>query len=193
MNHFEPKATEALIHKMQQYDRVYVYMPTWRDSQLEIFANGFDLDQFNEVLKSKNYLALMKPHINTRFDWKKEYSNLVFLEGGVDMYPILPFTDVLITDYSGTIYDYLLMPNKGIILFHYDYEEYIQDREFIFPIDQEITGKRVYSFEELLQAIMTNDDAVNEIDRKRIIAKFWGNTINEEPCKATFKQLGLPC
>ena len=188
---YEPKSTQDIIARMEQYDKVYVYMPTWRDSQLEIFANGIDLDKLNDTLKSKNYLALMKPHINTRMDKTKEYSNLVFLDGSVDMYPILPFTDVLISDYSGTIYDYLLMPDKGVILFHYDYEECVCEREFIFPINNEITGKRVYSFEELLQAITNNDDAVDPAERKRIIAKFWGDTMQKDVCANIVSQLHL--
>lgn len=188
---YEPQTTQNLISRMEQFDKVYVYMPTWRDSQLEIFANGIDLNLLNETLKAKNYLALMKPHINTRFDKSKEYSNLVFLDGSVDMYPIMPFTDVLISDYSGTIYDYLLMPEKGIILFHYDYEEYVKEREFIFPIQEEITGKRVYSFDELLRAIQNDDDAVDSAERKRIVGKFWGDTMQKNVCANIVTQLKL--
>ena len=190
---YEAPEILSLVRKMQQYDKVYVYMPTWRDSQLEIFANGFDLDQFNETLKGKNYLALMKPHINTRFDKSREYSNLIFLPGNVDMYPILPFTDVLITDYSGTIYDYLLMPNKGIVLFHYDYEEYVKEREFIFPIIDNIAGKRVYSFEELLQTVISDDDAVDPQMRAFILSKFWGDTMNKDVCANILRQLNITC
>ena len=180
---YESIETQQLIAKIKQYNRTYVYMPTWRDSQADIFANGFDLDKLNQTLSEKNYLAIMKPHVNTKIDATKQYANLVFLDGGVDMYCVLPFTDVLITDYSSVLYDYLLMPNKGVLLFHYDYEEYVQEREFLFPIDEEITGKRVYSFEELLEAIIKNDDAVDPNERKRIVDKFWGRTIGMDSCK----------
>ena len=131
----------------------------------------------------------MKPHVNTRLDTTKEYSNLVFLDGGVDMYCVLPFTNVLITDYSSVLYDYLLMPGKGVLLFHYDYDEYVREREFLFPIDREITGRRVYSFDELLKAIVDNDDRVEPRERQRIMDKFWGNTIHINPCEAIFRHL----
>ena len=190
IHRFEPKAIEQLIETMQKFDKVYVYMPTWRDSQLGIFANGFDLDHFNEVLKSHNYLTLMKPHINTRLNTSKQYSNLIFIDGGVDMYPILPFTDVLITDYSGMVYDYILM-NKGVIFFHYDYEEYVKEREFFFPINENIAGKCVYSFDELLTAIEESDDHVDPKKREQIIKKFWGDTMTKDVCANIFKQLNL--
>ncbi len=187
VNQYESVETQQLIAKIKHYDRTYVYMPTWRDSQADIFANGFDLEELNRTLKEKNYLAIMKPHVNTRIDTGKQYTNLIFLDGGVDMYCILPFSDILITDYSSVLYDYLLMPNKGILLFHYDYDEYVQEREFLFPIDEEITGKRVYSFAELLEAIVKSDDAVNASERKRIIEMFWGDTIHKNACEEILK------
>ena len=165
-------------------------MPTWRDSQANVFANGFDLEKFNDTLKAKNAIALMKPHVNTIIDNSKEYSNLLFINNKTDMYCILPFTDVLITDYSGTIYDYLLMQDKGVILFHYDYDEYVKEREFIFPIEQEITGKRVYNFDELIAAIKNDNDKVDEAERKRIVEKFWGNTmLQNETHDRTWKHI----
>lgn len=43
-------------------------------------------------------------------------SNITYVSPELDVYPILPFTDVLITDYSSIYYDYLLMDHKGCIL-----------------------------------------------------------------------------
>lgn len=174
---YETQNVKDIISRLKQYNKVYVYMPTWRDSQANVFANGFDLETFNDTLKNKNAIALMKPHVNTIIDKTKEYSNLLFINNKTDMYCILPFTDVLISDYSGTIYDYLLMEDKGIILFHYDYDEYVKEREFIFPIEQEIAGKRAYTFNELIEAIENDDNKVDVQERKRIVEKFWGNTM----------------
>ncbi len=188
---YESPAAKEIIDKISHYRTVYVYMPTWRDSQLEIFANGFDLEQFNSVLQQTDSIALMKPHINTKYDNTQTYSNLIFIDGSVDIYPILPFTDVLITDYSGTIYDYLLMPEKGIILFHYDYDEYVQEREFIFDIRENIAGKQVFTFEELLAAIKTKDHNVDNAKRQFIIDKFWGDTMQHDVCVNTLKQLKI--
>ena len=187
---YEPQEIHDLVCKLKTYKTVFVYMPTWRDSQAEIFANGFDLEKFNTTLKKINAIALMKPHVNTKIKSSTDYSNLLFLDNTIDMYSILPFTDVLISDYSGTIYDYLLM-DKGIILFHYDYDEYVKEREFIFPIEENITGKRVFYFEELIKAVENNDYYVNPEERQRILDKFWGNTIFYNPCEQIVSQLHL--
>jgi len=182
---YESDYTRQLIDKMAQYDEVLVYMPTWRDSQRNCFANGFDLVAFNHCLKEKNALALMKPHANTILEGVSDYSNILFIDGNVDMYCILPFTDVLITDYSSVLYDYILMPDKKVILFHYDYEEYVREREFIFPIDQEIVGRRVYTFAEMCDVITHDDYEMNQQERQRIIDKFWGHTMDsgEDVCR----------
>lgn len=57
------------------------------------------------------------------------------------------FTDVLITDYSSILYDYLLMQEKETVLFLFDYEEYVRDRDFYYPFEENVVGRKVSSFE----------------------------------------------
>ena len=188
---YESAETKALVEKIQQYKTVFVYMPTWRDSQRDCFANGFDLEAFNQCVAAQNACVLMKPHANTIIDKSIAYSNLFFLDGNVDMYCILPYTHVLITDYSSILYDYILMPNKHVILFHYDYDEYVNSREFIFDIQENIVGKQVYSFNELLQVITNANYAINQDDLQRILTKFWGKTIEMDSCRSILEHLHL--
>lgn len=188
---YESQATKDLIQKIQQYDKVFVYMPTWRDSQLNCFANGFDLNALNECVAAQNACVLMKPHANTIIDKSIKYSNLFFLDGSVDMYCILPYTHTLITDYSSILYDYILMPDKNVILFHYDYEEYVNSREFIFDIKDNIVGKQVYTFDNLLEVIQNNDYVINQTERQRILEKFWGDTVDKNSCELILDKLGI--
>ena len=186
---YESEATKQLVAHIQQYDTVLVYMPTWRDSQRECFANGFDLNALNTCAVKQNACVLMKPHANTIIDKSIEYSNLIFLDGNVDMYCILPYTHVLITDYSSILYDYILMPDKHVILFHYDYEEYVNSREFIFDIQDNIVGRKVYTFNELIRVISTNDYTMDTTARQKILDKFWGETSGKNSCELIFKKL----
>ena len=188
---YESQATKDLIQKIQQYDKVFVYMPTWRDSQLNCFANGFDLNALNECMAAQNACVLMKPHANTIIDKSIKYSNLFFLDGSVDMYCILPYTHTLITDYSSILYDYILMPDKNVVLFHYDYEEYVNSREFIFEIRDNIVGKQVYTFDNLLEVIQNNDYVINQTERQRILEKFWGDTVDKNSCELILDKLGF--
>ena len=188
---YESEPTKQLIQKISQYDEVFVYMPTWRDSQRNWFAGGIDLDAFNECLKKKNAFALMKPHVNTIIDKTVAYSNMLFIDGRFDMYCILPFTDVLITDYSSILYDYILMPEKKVILFHYDYEEYVRSREFLFPIEDNIVGRRAYSFEELLHVIETDDYEMDPKALAHIREMFWGKSLEHDICASILEYFHL--
>ncbi len=191
VSRYESDETKLLVEKIQKYEKVFVYMPTWRDSQRDCFANGFDLNALNECVAKQNACVLMKPHANTIIDKSIKYSNLFFLDGNVDMYCILPYTHTLITDYSSILYDYILMPNKNVILFHYDYDEYVNSREFIFDIKDNIVGRQVYTFDELLNVISSNDYEMNKLDYQRILNKFWGDTIGANSCELILNKLGL--
>lgn len=191
ISRYESNETKALVEKIKQYKTVFVYMPTWRDSQRDCFANGFDLEAFNNCVAQQNACVLMKPHANTIIDKSVTYSNLFFLDGNVDMYCILPYTHVLITDYSSILYDYILMPDKHVILFHYDYEEYVNSREFIFDIQDNIVGRKVYTFDELIQVISTNDYTMDTTARQKILDKFWGETSDKNSCELVFEKLRL--
>lgn len=191
ISRYESNETKALVEKIKQYKTVFVYMPTWRDSQRDCFANGFDLEAFNNCVAQQNACVLMKPHANTIIDESITYSNLFFLDGNVDMYCILPYTHVLITDYSSILYDYILMPDKHVILFHYDYEEYVNSREFIFDIQDNIVGRKVYTFDELIQVISTNDYTMDTTARQKILDKFWGETSDKNSCELVFEKLRL--
>ena len=154
---YEPKTTFDLIDNIQQYSKVYVYMPTWRDSQKNVFAQHMDLCQLSQVLAAQNAVLLLKPHPNTVVDSIYQADNLILLDRTIDIYGVLPFTDVLITDYSSILYDYLLIPDKQVILYLYDYDEYVRERDFYYPFDENVVGKRVTTFENLVKVIKEGD------------------------------------
>ena len=187
---YEPASTYELIQKCKQYSKVYIYMPTWRDSQLDVFAQHFDLSTLNAILDQQNALLLLKPHANTRVNNTEVYTNILFVDGKTDVYGILPFTDVLITDYSSILYDYILMPGKQVILYLYDYEEYVRDRDFYYPFAENVVGKMVDSFEDLVQTIRNKDYLIDENERQRLVDKFWGDTIKLDSCKVIFEKIG---
>lgn len=175
ISRFEQERTRVLIEKFQTYKRVFLYMPTWRESQRKLFAEHLDLESLNELMKQKGGLLVLKPHPNTIIDDRDgmmNYSNIFLLEGGIDIYPLLVYTDVLITDYSSILYDYLLLDDKGIVLYLYDYTDYVQDRDFNYPFMENVVGEVAYTFTELMNIITrdTYDKSCYGLMRER----FWG-------------------
>lgn len=177
---YEPPQTKAFVDSIVgHYAKVFVYMPTWRDSQRNIFVQSIDLQKLNAVLANKNYFLILKPHPNTLVDREQigVLSNITLLNANIDIYPVLPYTDVLITDYSSVLYDYILMENKSTILYIYDYDEYVSDRDFFFPFDKNVIGYRAHSFADLLHSIETDsygDDPQRLADLRQ---RFWGESM----------------
>ena len=186
---YESAETLALARQIQSYRTVYIYMPTWRDSQRNLFAKGIDLKALNTVMAEQKALTIMKPHPNTARPEHTEYSNLIFMDSSADVYTILPMTDVLITDYSSVMFDYPLMSDKSMILYQYDYDEYISEREFNFPLEGNIIGRKVTSFDELLSVIRNKDYSLPEEERAAFLKKFWGDTIHMNASEEILKRV----
>ncbi len=177
---YEPVETKEIIEKIKSFNKAFIYMPTWRDSQKDLFSQTFDLQYLNEIMFDKKSLLILKPHANTTIDSRKlsMYSNIMVINNKVDIYTILPYTNVLITDYSSVLYDYILMKDKDIILYLYDYNEYINTRDFNYPFHENVVGKCVSNFSELVQCIKDEDYRIDEAKRLEIKNRFWGNQAN---------------
>ena len=173
---YEPESTKCLLAELESYGEVWIYMPTWRDSQRDIFAQGMDLGRLQEALAKRNAMLLLKPHPNTLTNAVEGYSNIRLIDSSADVYPILPYTDALITDYSSVLYDYILMKGKGAVLYLYDRDDFVKDRDFYFPFDENVIGQKTYNFEQLLEAVSQGPQPLPESERTALVRKFWDQT-----------------
>lgn len=172
---YEPLVTRELIDRIHRYKKVYLYMPTWRDSQKELFAAHLDMEKLDRFMQETDSLFLFKPHPIMKIDPGifGQNSHLMLLDSHVDIYTLLPYTHVLITDYSSILYDYLLMKDKDAVLYLYDYKEYVRERDFNYPFLENVAGAVVYDFGALLQVMREG-----EYDRSKyacINERFWGD------------------
>jgi len=173
---YEPIETADLVKRIKSFNRTYIYMPTWRDSQRSVFVQSMNLDALNTLLKSKNEFMILKPHVNVLVDGIEHYSNIMLVDSKVDVYAVLPFVDVLVTDYSSVLYDFVLMQGKGVILYLYDYNDYVDERNFESPFDSNVVGPRAMNFEELLEIIDKGDYWITEDERLTLKNKYWGES-----------------
>ena len=101
-----------------------------------------------------------------------------------NIYPMLPYADVLITDYSSILYDWLLMKDKDVILYLYDYDSYVKERDFYYPYMENVAGRIVNSFDQLCDCLSSGDYTMDPNKRDMIVAKFWGETARyDRPCR----------
>ena len=93
----------------------------------------------------------------------KSFSNIIYLEEGdvPDINNLLPLVDVLISDYSGVLLDYLIL-DRPIIPTSFDLEEYTKnDRELYEDYDKTVMGINCNNWSEVqiqLQDIFAGKD-----------------------------------
>lgn len=161
--------------------KIIVYAPTFRDSGGDVLSTGsLDLKTLSEFSKEKNIVFVLKFHPDPVFledtNTNEEIHNIFFYKNSCDLYPLLPLTDCLITDYSSIYFDYLHL-NKPIIYFPFDYEKYIrEDRELIFEYEEMTPGPKCYDQDTLQRAIyetlLEGKDEYKEERRKLLDKSF---------------------
>lgn len=138
------------------------YMPTWRGK------SNYDVDtsqyskEVNKLLKylDDNLKEHQKLYVNfhpmvQRFITLDDYRHIYPFPSDVDKYQFLNSVDALITDYSSVFFDYSIT-RKPIILYMYDYDEYMHDRGMYFDI-KELPFRKIYDAETLKNCIVKED------------------------------------
>ncbi len=169
------------IYNLAKENKVIVYMPTHRESEPS-FGNKsvkelpLDLEKLNDFMKKQNAFFILKlhPFVSKLYE-NENFSNIVFYESQSDIYPVLKYTDILITDYSSVYFDFLLI-DKPIIFFDYDYEEYSSNMNgFVYDYEENAPGDKVKTqieLEKSIEEILNGQDLFRK-QRSDILNKFF--------------------
>tara|TARA_B110000503_G_scaffold2174_1_gene2886 strand:+ start:1039 stop:2229 length:1191 start_codon:yes stop_codon:yes gene_type:complete len=133
---------------------IFGYFPTWRSDGMELFIdvkNLDDLKKTNEILKKNNSVILIKKHMNSDIndknilynnniekisDYISKLDSFRFISYDFDLNSILDSCNVLITDYSGVMFDFLYL-DRPIILYLPDYYSFKKNNGFVFdPVEK---------------------------------------------------------
>jgi len=128
--------------------QIILYTPTFRDGQglrREIFKPALDFKKLSaELLPGQVFVV--KPHpVMTEPIVGGSYDNVIEIRD-IGTNDLMIASDLMITDYSSTFFEYALL-KKPMAFFCYDYEEY--DRDFYIDFDTELPGEILRTQEEL--------------------------------------------
>lgn len=153
----------------------FAYMPTWRGQS----NHCIQMDNYEE--EAKKILIYLDSQLQ---DNEKMYVNfhpilqdsialdcykhIYSFPDNVEKYEFLNSIDVLITDYSSVFFDYSIT-GKPIILFMYDYEEYMYDRGMYMNV-KELPFCKVYDVKSLANCIKEKIYLSKEYDYKKNIS-----------------------
>ena len=142
--------------------KVFFYLPTFRNN------NQLDINQFlknmNDFCLANDCYFAYKPHFVEKIETdKNNLERIILIDKKIDVNDILPFFDVLITDYSSVCWDAIAL-KKTTLFFSYDLDTYLsEDRGFYCDYPKTIP-------QEFL--LKTENDLVNKMQE---IAKCSGD------------------
>lgn len=136
-----------------------LYAPTFRDNgDISCYITNFDyiIEEFQKVT-NKNVIVLVKfhPNVNQNLVKLKTNEKVIIFDNSSDIKELDLLSDYLISDYSGVLYDFILL-NKNGVIYAPDFQEYEKNRGFPkeffdYPFE------RVTDIEELLKVIKNYD------------------------------------
>ena len=153
--------------------KVALYMPTHRESS-KASKIPLDFEKLNIFLAHNKITLIVKLHhfVVDLYAQEKRYCNILFHSTHGDVYPLLKYTDILITDYSSVFFDFLLL-ERAIIFFDYDREEYEANMQgFLYEYESFTPGVHVRDQKELQSALSIREDLYKE-QRAFLAAKLY--------------------
>ncbi len=144
----------------EQGGKVAVYLPTFRDTGRDAITDKIlDIEVLDRFCREKRLLMIFKFHSwgmikdsQTRASIAKA-GNILIYDNTRDIYPLLPLTDVMISDYSSVYMDYLLL-DRPVVFFTYDLDDYLKnERDFYFSYDELTPGLKCRDQNELQQGL----------------------------------------
>ncbi|WP_224448092.1 CDP-glycerol glycerophosphotransferase family protein [Haloprofundus salilacus] len=163
------------IRRLADDHDVWLYMPTFREDPSAQASEHVDFAALDAVLAERDAYLVVKLHPKERLDADlSAFDRLLELPAGVDVYPLLPATDGLITDYSSVLFDYLLL-DRPVIRYAYDLEVYRAERGFYYDYEELSPGPTAREFDELLDALATalDGDDDHAAERRAVRDRFF--------------------
>jgi len=144
--------------------KIVLYAPTYRKWSETLFFpfQNFDLKDFELFCYENNILFILRIH---KFE-KKNVTKLqdllkskyvILADHLLEMQDYLLISDILITDYSSSIFDMILL-DKPIYLIPYDYDDYKEKRGFTDDFSGLINEFKLSDMKDLREKILLDEE-----------------------------------
>ena len=172
---FMNKDFNMIKHFKENSKKVFIYMPTFRDTGKDI-SGWLKSNKIKDFLKENNVIIVCKMHFNDASVLNSIVGDEFYImHKDSDVYPVLKYSDALITDYSSINFDYLFV-DKPIIYFVPDLKEYQEQcRGFYTPYEEFTMGEVAKNEKELLVAMHSVIYGADRYDeqRKKLLNKMF--------------------
>ena len=175
-NFLNKEKIDITVRKLQEEypilkgKKVILFAPTFRGKgqrSAHYPWDKIDLEKTYKLCTEKNYIFVFKMHpfIKSRIEIPEEYKDrIIDLSDYSDINDLLYLTDILITDYSSTIYDFSML-ERPILFYTFDLEQYELINKVHRPIKEYAPGKVCITFDELINAIANEDFEIEKLKK----------------------------
>lgn len=141
---------------------LYTYMPTWRGKNSYQGIGADYIDDIHKILtkvdQSLNddtiFFVNLHPNVSDAVEFEL-FDHIQPFPLDVPKYDFINCTDVLVTDYSSIFFDFSIT-KKPIVLFMYDYDEYMEERGTYINA-KELPFQKVYELDEFAHGLQNGD------------------------------------
>lgn len=150
-------------------DYIISWLPTHRLHSsiniLKLFDDySFDNMKFRNLLEHYHAKLIIKPHFIENHVVYNKFANCknIIIYEHIDPYPLMRYTDVLITDYSSIFFDYLLL-NRPVIFTPFDYKDYLTNNATLYYEYNQVTpGPKCSDWKEVFKHLETTLNRIKE-------------------------------
>ena len=167
-----------------------LYAPTFRDGQEFDYFKDIDFSILNALMKEMNkvFLIRLHPSINVSKELKNMVKtfNQIQIDETPDVYRVLPYVSILISDYSGIIFDFLYY-KRPIVFAPFDLDEYVNKTRGVYFDYSEISIKPIcFSWSDIVLRL-ENIENYDYGELRALMMKFC--CTDSSPSKEIFKRI----
>lgn len=166
------------INKKYSEPFIVIYLPTFRNGQVDLFFDyQFDQERMSKLMEQINGVLLLKSHFADGDFGTIQSDRIIQIKDSpfLDINEVMKDTDLLITDYSGAYFDFLLA-DKPIIFSPFDLEDYLsKSRELYFNYNEITCAPRAKDWKQIERFLSDFAVADNQSkERQKLKAYFNG-------------------
>ena len=146
----------------EKRENIILFAPTYRGENKRQAYFPYDKLDMSKLYKlcqdiDATIIFKMHPFVEEKVPIPEEYlDRMADLTSYPNINDLFYITDLLITDYSSNIYEFSLM-KKPMLFYAFDMEEYTKERGFHRDYRENVPGKIVETFDEMITAIREKD------------------------------------
>ena len=150
--------------------KVILFAPTFRGAGNKTAYYPTDKINWNDFFENvpEDYFVILKNHpfVKNVFSYDTKWKDRVLdLTGKDNINDLLFITDVLVTDYSSSVFEAALL-QIPMVFYVFDKEEYLENRDIYYDFDSFVPGAQAKTEEEFIVAVKAAIEGSHEYTDK---------------------------